>query len=165
MILACGITSEPPLAAVCVEIARLGVPFVVWNQRQIADLERLERIRCCPTQFQEFVEGTNVRVHVVGQRVFTTKVESEAIDYRYAHDQVKKAASLSATDLSDEISDQYVKLSRKLRLPLAGVDLKLAPDGRVYCFEVNPCPAFSYYEFHTGQPIARAIAEYLAARV
>jgi hypothetical protein len=27
---------------------------------------------------------------------------------------------------------------------------------------VNPSPAFSYYEAHTGQPIAQAIARYLA---
>ncbi len=39
--------------------------------------------------------------------------------------------------------------------------MRLAPDGRIYCFEVNPCPAFSYYEESTGQPIARALAEYL----
>ncbi|MFJ7248824.1 hypothetical protein ACIQWA_29930 [Kitasatospora sp. NPDC098652] len=38
----------------------------------------------------------------------------------------------------------------------------LADDGEVYCFEVNPCPAFTYYESHTGQPIARAVARALA---
>lgn len=34
----------------------------------------------------------------------------------------------------------------------------LADDGGVYCFEVNRSPAFTYFESHTGQPIARAIA-------
>ena len=48
--------------------------------------------------------------------------------------------------------------------PSRGRDrLKLTPDQQVYCFEVNPSPAFSYYEAHTGQPIAQAIARYLAA--
>jgi hypothetical protein len=27
-----------------------------------------------------------------------------------------------------------------LGLAFAGIDLKLTPDGEVYCFEVNPCP-------------------------
>jgi hypothetical protein len=27
---------------------------------------------------------------------------------------------------------------------------------------VNPCPGFSYFEAHTGQPIARAVAQWLA---
>ena len=53
-------------------------------------------------------------------------------------------------------------LARGLGLPFAGIDLKVAPDGRVVCFEVNPSPGFSYYEANTGQPIAAAVAEYLA---
>jgi hypothetical protein len=28
--------------------------------------------------------------------------------------------------------------------------------------EVNPCLAYTYYEGHTGQPIARAVADHLA---
>jgi D-alanine-D-alanine ligase-like ATP-grasp enzyme len=54
-----------------------------------------------------------------------------------------------------------VALSRALALPLAGIDLRRAPDGRWFCFEVNPCPGFTYYEAHTGQPIAAAIAALL----
>src|SRR5437899_2630061 len=48
------------------------------------DLKRLQNIRWCPTQFQAFVEGTDVRVHVVGEQVFATGICSEATDYRYA---------------------------------------------------------------------------------
>ena len=33
---------------------------------------------------------------------------------------------------------------------------------RYVCFEVNPSPAFSFYERRTGLPIATAIARYLA---
>jgi glutathione synthase/RimK-type ligase-like ATP-grasp enzyme len=55
-----------------------------------------------------------------------------------------------------------VRLVRGLGLAFAGVDLRIGPDGEVTCFEVNPCPAFSYYEQQTGQPIAAAVAAYLA---
>ena len=44
---------------------------------------------------------------------------------------------------------------------MAGIDLKLGPDGDVVSLEVNPSPVFSYYELHTGQPIADAIARLL----
>jgi hypothetical protein len=44
------------------------------------DEERLERIRWCPTQFQAFVDGTNLRVHTIGDEVFATAVRSEATD-------------------------------------------------------------------------------------
>jgi glutathione synthase/RimK-type ligase-like ATP-grasp enzyme len=50
-----------------------------------------------------------------------------------------------------------------MRLPVAGIDLRRTPEGEWYCFEVNPSPAFTYYESRTGQPIGRAIAKLLAA--
>ncbi|MCB1993680.1 MAG: hypothetical protein KDG49_19685, partial [Geminicoccaceae bacterium] len=44
----------------------------------------LERIRLLPTQFQELIEGDDVRVHVVGAKLLATRIRSRAIDYRYA---------------------------------------------------------------------------------
>lgn len=125
-----------------------------------ADLDRLERIRWCPTQFQAFVAGTNVRVHVVGQEVFATKILSEVTDYRYAR-RAGGEAELSAVELCDEVAAQCVGLAAALDLPFAGIDLKITPDDEVFCFEVNPSPGFSYFENHTGQPIALAVARYL----
>jgi glutathione synthase/RimK-type ligase-like ATP-grasp enzyme len=56
-----------------------------------------------------------------------------------------------------------VNLAAGLGLAFAGIDLKITPDhAGVYCFEVNPSPAFSYYESQTGQPISRAVADYLS---
>jgi glutathione synthase/RimK-type ligase-like ATP-grasp enzyme len=54
-----------------------------------------------------------------------------------------------------------VALAAALDLPFAGVDLKLAADQRVICFEVNPSPGFSWYESATGLPISRAVARWL----
>ena len=127
------------------------------------DLDRLEHIRWCPTQFQAFVEGTNVRVHTVGEKVFPTAIRTDATDYRYAQRQAGDYAELREVELSDELAEMCVRLAEGLGLAFAGIDLKVTPDNRVYCFEVNPSPAFSYYEANTGQPIARAVAEYLAA--
>ena len=126
------------------------------------DLTRLEAIRWCPTQFQAFVPGDNVRVHVVDARVFATRIHSQATDYRYASRQSGISASLEAWGIADDLAERCVRLTQSLGLAFAGIDLKLTPDGQVYCFEVNPSPAFSYYESHTGQPIARAVAGYLA---
>jgi glutathione synthase/RimK-type ligase-like ATP-grasp enzyme len=125
------------------------------------DDDRLERLHWCPTQFQEFIAGENVRVHVVGRRVFATRVRSDAVDYRYATRQVGTSAELEECELASEWAERCVLVAERLGLPFAGIDLKMAPDGRVYCFEVNPSPGFSYYEFNTGQPIARAVGEYL----
>lgn len=127
-----------------------------------SDLDRLELIRWCPVQFQEYVAGRDVRVHVVGPEVFATAVDSDGIDYRYAGRQ-GGTTTLAATTLSAETADACRALAEALLLPLAGIDLRLAPDGRIVCFEVNPSPGYSYYEDHTGQPISAAIARYLLA--
>jgi glutathione synthase/RimK-type ligase-like ATP-grasp enzyme len=126
------------------------------------DMTRLDSIRWCPTQFQAFVEGTNVRVHTVGDKVFATGISTDATDYRYAHRQGSDYAELRAVDLSDELAEMCVNLTAGLGLAFAGIDLKITPENHVYCFEVNPSPAFSYYESNTGQPISEAVAEYLA---
>jgi glutathione synthase/RimK-type ligase-like ATP-grasp enzyme len=99
---------------------------------------------------------------VVGTAAFATAILSEATDYRYATRQVGTAADLEAIQLPEDLEQRCIELAGTLELPLAGIDLKITPEGRVYCFEVNPSPAFSYYEANTGQPIAQAIATYLA---
>jgi glutathione synthase/RimK-type ligase-like ATP-grasp enzyme len=126
------------------------------------DVPRLERTRLCPVMFQAYVEGTDVRVHTVGREVFATVVRSSATDYRYA-DQLGHADTLlEPLDISDDLAGRCARLSEGLGLAFAGIDLRLTPEGEAVCFEVNPCPGFSYYEAHTGQPIARAVARYLA---
>jgi glutathione synthase/RimK-type ligase-like ATP-grasp enzyme len=127
-----------------------------------SDLGRLDDIRACPVQFQQYIPGDNLRVHTVGAEVFATKIATGATDYRYAQRQQGEAATLEAVEISDDLRQQCLALARDLDLPFAGIDLKVTPDDEVYCFEVNPSPAFSYYESHTGQPIAAALARYLA---
>lgn len=126
-----------------------------------SDTRRLARLRWCPVQFQEQISGPDVRVHVVGTRVFAAQVDSEAVDYRYARSQVGVDATLHAVELDDDWAERCVALAADLDLPLAGIDLKMAPDGRVVCFEVNPSPGFPWYENEAGLPIAAAIADYL----
>lgn len=122
----------------------------------------LSRIRHLPTQFQEYVPGVNLRVHVVGAEIFATEVATGAVDYRYAS-RDGLDVTMRPVGLPDEIAGQCLTLSRVLRLPFCGIDLKRTPDGRFYCFEVNPSPAYSYYQEETNQPISRALIRYLAA--
>lgn len=126
------------------------------------DYERLERLRWCPTQFQAFVPGTNLRVHTIGKLVFPVAIRSEATDYRYSARETGQAAELCEAELSNDLAERCCRLSAALGLDFAGIDLKVTPEHEVYCFEVNPSPAFSYYELSTGQPISAGLARYLA---
>ena len=90
-------------------------------------------------------------------------MRSEATDYRYSGRQSGEPAELREVVLSKDLAEQCLRLSCSLGLEFAGIDLKITPEDEVYCFEVNPCPAFSYYEANTGQGISAAVARRLAA--
>jgi hypothetical protein len=126
-------------------------------------LERLSLVRWCPTQFQEYIVGDDHRVHVVGDDVFACRITSTADDYRYAS-RVGSAVTMQACELCADLAETCRRLARTLDLALAGIDLRLHPDRGWYCFEVNPSPAFTYFENETGQEIGEAIACLLANR-
>jgi hypothetical protein len=86
---------------------------------------------------------------------------SEADDYRYGGRQGFDV-ELKAYALPDDCAARCRALAASLDLPVAGIDLRRTVEGEWYCFEVNPSPAFSYYESATHQPIAEAIAALLA---
>jgi RimK-like ATP-grasp domain len=123
-------------------------------------LDRLANIGNCPTQFQQYIAGTDFRVHVVGDRVFAAEIRSDADDYRYAG-RTGQATEIRACALELALRQRCRGLAAALELPVCGIDLRHAPDGRWYCFEINPSPGFTYYQAATGQKIAEAIADLL----
>lgn len=130
----------------------------VVSRLQPEHAERLANVTFCPTQFQRYVPGMDHRVHVVGHEVFASEVNSDADDYRYPE---RHEVKVRACRLPDTVEDQCRLAAAALNLPVAGIDLRRTPEGDWYCFEVNPSPAFTYYESRTGQPIGKAIARLL----
>lgn len=122
--------------------------------------ERLADVSFCPTQFQRYVPGMDHRVHVVGDEVFASEVLSEADDYRYPE---RHEVEVRPCRLPRTVEERCRLASVALGLPVAGIDLRRTPEGDWYCFEMNPSPAFTYYESRSGQPIGNAIARLLAA--
>jgi hypothetical protein len=130
------ITNEPELVSeVCDRHQRViyksisGVRFIVETLEE-KDLTRLDRIRWCPTQFKAFVEGTNIRVHVVNTEILATAIYTEATDYRYSQRQGSDA-DLQAIELPEDLANQSIDLAKGFKLASAGIDLKIAPDERV----------------------------------
>jgi glutathione synthase/RimK-type ligase-like ATP-grasp enzyme len=120
----------------------------------------LPRVGACPTQFQERVPGTDIRVHVVGDVVFTAEITCAATDYRYGERQ-GHAVTIRPGALPHAVEGRCRAAATALGLDLAGFDLRRTPEDEYYCFEVNPSPAFSYYAAATGQAIATAVARRL----
>jgi glutathione synthase/RimK-type ligase-like ATP-grasp enzyme len=137
-----------------------GVRSIVARLRP-EDTDRLADIAWCPTQFQQYIPGRDYRVHIVGDQLFTAEIQSDADDYRYAA-RAGKSVTIRDVRIPAPIEERCRTLAATLGLAVAGIDLRLTPEGGWHCFEVNPSPAFTYYEWSTGQPIAHAIATLLA---
>jgi len=121
------------------------------------DLDRLDTLERCPVQLQECVDGRDIRVHVVGpDQLFAHFIVADESDYRY-----DKQAQIRAHTLPEPVRRQCFALARALGFVLAGIDLRVTPKGRYYCFEVNPSPAFSWYEVRTKQPITATLCDVL----
>lgn len=114
-----------------------------------------------PVQFQQWIPGRDVRVHVVGEEVFACEIDSSAIDYRYPRSE-EEFPRIAPCCLPGELADRCRRVAKSLGLDLAGIDLRRTPEGEWYCFEVNPSPEFTFYAEATGQPIDDAVARLLA---
>jgi glutathione synthase/RimK-type ligase-like ATP-grasp enzyme len=139
-----------------------GVRSIVKRLRR-EDADRLADIEWCPTQFQQYVPGRDYRVHVVGDATFVAEVISDADDYRYAVHEGEDVI-VQASKIPIFVENRCRALAASLGLAVAGIDLRLTPQGEWYCFEANPSPAFTYYTWATNQPIAQAIAQILAGK-
>ncbi len=117
--------------------------------------EFLDDVNWCPTCFQEMLTGTNYRAHVVGDGVLATRIESDQLDYRYG------CSTIVEAELPPDVAQRCRRLTESLGLHFSGIDLMHTGDGEWYCFEVNPSPAFSYFEAASGQPIAAALARFM----
>jgi hypothetical protein len=136
-----------------------GVRSVVSRLKPM-HLDYLADVNSCPTQFQEYIPGSDYRAHVVGDDVFACEIVSSADDYRYLSGP-GDSVEIRAYDLPGDCETLCRELAASMELPVAGIDLRRTPEGVWYCFEVNPSPGYSAFQEPTGQPIDRAIARLL----
>jgi glutathione synthase/RimK-type ligase-like ATP-grasp enzyme len=125
--------------------------------------ERLPLLRHGPAQFQQRIKGNDIRVHVVADRIFATRIDTPSIDYRYAASD-GQSITMRPTELPAEVAQRCIELTKRLGLLLAGIDLKETADGEYFCFEANPSPGFLFFERATDQPISAALAYLLAGK-
>ncbi len=120
-----------------------------------SDIKNLSSIEYCPNLFQQKVAGVDIRVHAIATgEVFACEINSSEDDYRY-----DKNRSIVPIKIPKKVADACVKMTLDLGLYISGIDLRRTDKGEYYCFEVNPSPAFSWYEMQTGLPIAKAIGD------
>lgn len=118
--------------------------------------DRLEALTTAPVQFQEYIEGKDLRVFVLDRQVIASFiVEGEGIDYR------EETKNLEHYKISPEIATMCIQACDSLGLIFSGVDLKLRPDGSVVCIECNPSPMFEGFDRVAPKTIVSQLASYL----
>ncbi|CAI8915931.1 RimK domain-containing protein [Pseudomonas sp. IT-P258] len=138
---------------------------VIFTSRlaEIED-EQAEAIRLSPFIVQsEILKQYDVRVTVVGERVFVTAIWSQ--DNEETITDWRKG---SRPDLRHEkivldrrVERQCVKLVQRLGLRYGAIDLVCDQSGKLWFLEINPNGQWAWIENLTGYPIAAAIVDEL----
>jgi glutathione synthase/RimK-type ligase-like ATP-grasp enzyme len=134
--------------------------FVPTRRWHAGDEAELDTLHLTPTLFQEqIVAPYELRITVVGRKVFAAEfpVETGVTDARRLLDVPYKPHSLP-----QDVEALLLRLMDELNVQYGTIDMKLREDGEYVFLELNPQGQFLYVEIKTGQPITRAMAEFLS---
>ena len=106
---------------------------------EVAELEKQKMVKE-PQLFQPYIQGVNIRVHIINDVVIACRCDSDAVDYRYAAQVHIKRIALPVW-----VSQECIAICRQLKLGFAGIDL-IAKGADYYLLEVNPAPGYAYFD-------------------
>ncbi len=127
----------------------------------LEDPKAKDSLRICPGIFQEYIPKTHdVRVNVVGERVFATEIRSttEKLDWRRYNFTTLSHREIS---LPDEVRDGCIRLVKSFGLQFGAIDFAACEDGRLIFLEINANGQWAWIQAMTGQPISTAITDLL----
>jgi glutathione synthase/RimK-type ligase-like ATP-grasp enzyme len=136
-----------------------------WRETRLVlqeDVDRLELVRLAPVIFQEYVDGVDLRITIIGDRVFPCAIDARRTRYPYDMRMVVGDAVVSATELPSDVRDALLRLMGRLGLTYGAVDMRRTDAGEHVFLEVNPAGQWQFVEHRTGQPISEAVADELA---
>ncbi|MEM7310256.1 MAG: MvdC/MvdD family ATP grasp protein [Planctomycetota bacterium] len=141
---------------------------VFTNPLSRADLDELEGLDLCPMVFQERLEKRlELRVTVVGERVFAASIDSAAREDA-RHDWRRRGLEMlgdwKTFELPADLERRVLALQDVLGLNYGAADFILTPEGRFVFLEVNPVGEFFWLERVPGFPLSEAIADVLLGR-
>jgi glutathione synthase/RimK-type ligase-like ATP-grasp enzyme len=123
-------------------------------------LDQLQAARYCPTIFQRYVEGVDLRITVVGSEVFAmaeeASPESDSVDIRLDFKRVSRPF-----DLRPEHRHAILRLHRFLGLAFGAYDCKIDARGTLWFLEVNPSGQWLWAEEDAQLPISECLARAL----
>ncbi len=122
-------------------------------------IEEIGQIKNCPTLFQEYIKGPDIRVHVVHDICFAEEISSNEVDYRFEKNNIYKQIMLPK-----EIEKACIKISNYLKTPLLGIDFKRSKNNQWYLLEANNQPCYQGYDKRANYDISNALIHYLISK-
>lgn len=138
----------------------------VWRETRIVrseELDQLDQVRLSPIIFQEYIRASaDLRVTIVGNRIFPAAIDSRGTDYEVDFRMSLGQARTEPCELPRDVEERLFALMKRLGLIYGAIDLRRTPEGEHVFLEVNTGGEFLFIEDRTGQPIAQAVADWLA---
>ena len=138
---------------------------VFTSKMQPEHLADLESLNLCPMTFQACIpKALELRVTVVGTRIFSASIDSQAlpsaaIDWRReGHTMIEQWRHY---ELPKEVADKVLQVMDAVGLNYGALDFIVTPDGSHVFLEVNPAGEFMWLQKWPGLPIADALADVL----
>lgn len=123
---------------------------------------RFDALKYAPTIFQEEIAGgLDLRIAVVGSRVFCCEWRGALPDRRFVDIRLEEGQRMYPGRLPRALEDPLLDLHTRLGLTFGIYDFKLDSSGRPYFLEVNPSGQWLDMEVEGKQPISTALAHLL----
>jgi len=137
-----------------------GAPPAELTAEGLTD-ERLARLSTAPVQFQEFVEGEDLRVYVLdGEVVGAIRYESENFSFKLDQTEGEEVEIAPAT-VSEAVEDTAVRAAETVDLTFGAADVRRGANDEHAILELNEAPAFAAADVEADQRVTEALADYL----
>jgi glutathione synthase/RimK-type ligase-like ATP-grasp enzyme len=135
-----------------------------WRETRLVleeDLARIELVRLAPVIFQEYVEGVDLRITIVGDRVFPCAIDARRTRYPYDMRMVVGEADVAPAVLPPDVTDGLLRLMDRLGLRYGAIDMRRTDAGEHLFLEVNPAGQWHFVEHRSGLQVSAAMADEL----
>lgn len=136
---------------------RAGVPVTGWAE-PVTAAEVDDSVSVTPHLFQARVDKVaDLRVLVVGRRVFAVRIDSGLLDWRKDY----SALSYAVVDLPDHVNKALLGYLEHFELLSGSFDLAVDRTGDYWWLELNPNGQWGWLEARTGLEMSAAFADLL----
>lgn len=137
-----------------------------WRETRLVeaeDLARIDSVRYAPVIFQEYIEGVDIRITVVGNQLYTAEIDARQTTYPVDMRMVIGEAKIQPIELPSDVYNMILSFMREMGLIYGAIDMRRTVEGNFVFLEVNPAGQWLFVEQRTGLPITQAVADLLLA--